>query len=218
MALGVARSTAHRLLTTLEQHGFARRDPATRTYLPGPALGDLGLATADLELRRASRGELQRLSDAAGETVHLVVLEGASVLFLDSVETSKALRIGSRIGAVMPAHCTSAGKAMLAEFTLDELRRLYARSERLEQVTPKSIATLEALEGQLATIRKQGYATNVEESELGVSAIAATIPGGPASRPAAFSVSAPTTRLTDERAAEIARAVMRATTAVIRSD
>jgi DNA-binding IclR family transcriptional regulator len=205
--LGVGRSTAHRLLSTLEQHGFARRDPATRTYLAGPVLAELGLATAGLELLRATRGELERLSAETGETAHLVVLEGTSVLFLDSVETAKALRIGSRAGAVMAAHCTSAGKVMLAELSAEELSALYSAGQQLEQMTPNSISTLAELERELEAIRLRGYATNRDESELGVSAVAAAFRAGSAERLTAFSVSAPTTRFDESRAAEIAKAL-----------
>jgi DNA-binding IclR family transcriptional regulator len=209
-ALGVARSTAHRLLSTLEQHGFARRDPATRTYLPGPVLTELGLATAGLELLGATRAELEQLSAETGETTHLVVLEGTSVLFLDSVETSKALRVGSRAGAVMAAHCTSAGKAMLAQLSPDERSALYPPGERLERMTPSSIGTPEDLDAELETVRKRGYATNRNESELGVSAVAAAFRAGPAGRIAAFSVSAPSTRFDDARLAEIGAVVQSA--------
>jgi IclR family transcriptional regulator, acetate operon repressor len=208
--LGVARSTAHRLLSTLEQHGFARRDPATRTYLPGPVLAELGLATAGLELLSATRADLEQLSAETGETTHLVILEGSSALFLDSVETSKALRIGSRVGAVMAAHCTSAGKAMLALLSADELSALYPRGQQLEQMTPNSIATREALDDELEAIRKRGYAINRDESEIGVSAVAKAFRAGPTGRVAAFSVSVPSTRFDAARVAEIAKALERA--------
>jgi DNA-binding IclR family transcriptional regulator len=208
--LGVARSTAHRLLNTLERHGFARRDPATRTYLPGPALAELGLATAGLDLLRTTRAALEQLTADTGETTHLVLLEGTSALFLDSVETSKALRIGSRAGAVMPAHCTSAGKAMLAHLAPDELDALYPPGQRLEQMTPSSIGTRDELERELQIIRKRGYATSRDESELGVSAVAAAFRAGPTGRLAAFAVSAPGTRFDDARVEEVAAAVERA--------
>jgi len=210
VALGVSRSTAHRLLSTLEQHGFARRDPATRTYLPGPVLAELGLATAGLELLSATRADLEQLSAETGETTHLVVLEGSSVLFLDSVETPKALRIGSRVGAVMAAHCTSAGKAMLALLSADELAALYPPGLGLEQMTPNSIATREDLDDELAAIRERGYAINRDESEIGVSAVAAAFRAGPTGRVAAFSVSAPSTRVDAARVAEVAKALERA--------
>jgi DNA-binding IclR family transcriptional regulator len=216
-ALSVGRSTAHRLLSALERHGFARRDPATRTYLAGPMLAELGLATVGLELLQATRGELERLCTETGETTHLVVLEGTSALFLDSVETSKALRIGSRTGAVMPAHCTSGGKAMLAGLGADELSQLYPHGQRLEQMTPKSIATVEVLGRELEAIRRRGYATNRDESEVGVTAVACALHTGSKGRAAAFSVSAPTTRLDFSREAEIAAAVKRAVARVARS-
>jgi DNA-binding IclR family transcriptional regulator len=209
-ALGVARSTAHRLLSTLERHGFARRDPATRTYLPGPALAELGLATAGLDLVRAARAELERLAAETGETAHVVVLEGPSAVFLDSAESSKALRVASRAGAAMPAHCTSGGKAMLARLAAEELASLYPPGRRLEQMTPRSIGTREALEEELAAIRGRGYATNRDESEIGVSAVAAAFRSGAAGRLAAFSVSAPTSRFDEARVAVAAKVVRRA--------
>ena len=208
--LGVARSTAHRLLNTLELHGFARRDPATRTYLPGPVLAELALATAGLDLLRAARADLERLTAESGETAHLVVLEGTSALFLDSVETPKALRIGSRAGVAMAAHCTSAGKAMLAQLSPDELSALYPSGEHLEQMTPNSIGTRDALDSDLEVIRKRGYATNQDESEVGVSAVAAAFRAGRSGRIAAFSVSIPSTRFDGARVDEIADAVKRA--------
>src|SRR3954464_5674798 len=105
-ALGTSPSTAHRLLAMLEYHGVARRDPETRAYEPGAGVVDL---------RALARPALERLCDQVGETVHLVGLRGASVVFLDSVETSHGLRVGSRVGVEMPAHCTAGGKALLAQ-------------------------------------------------------------------------------------------------------
>ena len=98
-ALGSSRSTAHRLLAMLEYHGFARQDPETRAYGPGAGLADL---------RSAARPALERLCAEVGETTHVVALRDASVEFLDSAETSQGLRVGSRVGILMPAHCTAA--------------------------------------------------------------------------------------------------------------
>ena len=170
-------------------------------------LAELGLATAGLELLSATRADLEQLSAETGETAHLVVLEGSSVLFLDSVETSKARRIGSRVGAVMAAHCTSAGKAMLALLSADELSAQYPPGQRLEQMTPNSIATRDDLDDELAAIRERSYAINRDESEIGVAAAFRAGPTGPV---AAFSVSAPSTRFDAVRVVEVAKALERA--------
>jgi IclR family transcriptional regulator, acetate operon repressor len=208
--LGTARSTAHRLLAMLEYHGFARQDFETKGYTAGPALIEVGLAAVErLDLRGLARPYLERLSDELGETAHLVRLDDASVVFLDSVESSRALRIGSRVGRSMPAHCTAAGKAILAQLTREELRRLYPRT-KLEQMTSRSPKTRAELEAALAEIRERGYATNFGESEDEVAAVAVAIPRRPGMPRASITLSAPITRLDDEGVVRIAEATRKA--------
>jgi IclR family transcriptional regulator, acetate operon repressor len=185
--LGVARSTAHRLLAMLEYRDFVEQDPTTRAYVPGPALVDTGLAVvARMEGRRVARPIMERLSEQLGETVHFGVLRGNEVLFVEGVESTRALRAGSRVGVRLPAHCTAAGKAMLAELTLEELRRLLP--ERLEPRTQRSRTSRRDLERDLEQIRESGYATNFGESEEELVALAAAVPGG------SLVVTAPATR------------------------
>jgi DNA-binding IclR family transcriptional regulator len=141
--------------------------------------------------------------------VHLVALQETHVMFLDSVETSRALRIGSRTGRLMPAHCTAAGKAMLARLALAELRGLYPDG-RLERLTRQSLQTMDELETELAEIRERGYATNYGQSEDDVAAVAVAVPTPGGRRPAAITVSAPLTRLTEADVPRIAAAAERA--------
>ena len=212
--LGTARSTAHRLLVMLEYHGFARQDPATRAYVSGPALIEAGLgALGNLDIRALARPVLERLVEATDETVHLVVLQRADVLFLDSVETPRTLRIGSRTGRLMPAHCTAAGKAILSGLRAAELRELYP-DDALEPMTPRSCSTLRELEAQLAEARERGYATNFGESEPEVAAVAVPLPAGAESRPAAITISAPITRLDESQVAPIADVAISAVAAL----
>lgn len=214
--LGTARSTAHRLLAMLEYHRFAQQDADTKVYSAGPALIEVAFsALEDLDIRGIARPALERLSDDLGETVHLVTLQDAAVVFLDSAETSRTLRIGSRVGRFMPAHCTAGGKAILAELPRDDLRRLYPDAG-LEQMTARSSATLEELEADLDAVRRRGYATNFGESEPEVAAVAVAIPGRRAGQRAAITVSAPSTRLSEDRVPEIAEAVSRAAAALER--
>jgi DNA-binding IclR family transcriptional regulator len=208
--LGTARSTAHRLLAMLEYHGFARQDAETMGYAVGPALLELGLATVErLDPRTLARPVLERLSEDVGETVHLVRLQDASVVFLDSVETSRALRIGSRVGRSMPAHCTASGKAILAQLDRDELRRLYPRT-KLPRMTPRSPSTRAELEGTLAEVRERGYATNFGESEDDVAAVAVAIPRRSGFPLSSITVSAPITRLVAHDVPHIAAATREA--------
>src|SRR5262245_16799298 len=113
--LGVARSTAHRVLAMLVFHGFAEQD-RRKVYLPGPALRAIsGSAAPPPDLITVAHPHLQRLAASVGETVHLMVLDGNGTRFVDGVEGPHALRVGSRTGNLLPAHVTSGGKTLLAE-------------------------------------------------------------------------------------------------------
>src|SRR5918999_237510 len=91
--LGVARSTAHRLLAMLQYRGFVEQDPASRAYRPGPALVDTGLAAVrQMDIRRIGRPIIERLSRELNETVHTGVLEGSDVLFVDGIESTRGRR------------------------------------------------------------------------------------------------------------------------------
>ena len=204
--LGVASSTAHRLLAMLQYRGFVRQNTDTKAYEPGPALSSVAFALMrQVDVRARAHPVLERLSSAVGETVHLGRLDGTSVFFVDSVESARAVRVGSRLGLSLPAHCTSTGKALLSTFDPAALHLLYPR-ERLVKVTEHSITTRTALEAELAQVRARGFATSTEESEEGVASVA-TFLGDFAGAMYALNVSAPTTRMSeviqDEIAAEM---------------
>jgi IclR family transcriptional regulator, acetate operon repressor len=207
--LETSRSTAYRLLSMLEHHRFAEQDPGTKVYAAGPGLLELGLsALGSIDIRAVARPALEELVDEVDETVHLVTLQASSVLFLDSVETPRPVRVGARVGNVMPAHCTASGKAILAQLASEQLRALYP-DRRLEQMTPRSLLTRRELEAELELIRERGFATNFGESEADVAAVAAAIAGQPGNRRASVTVSAPITRLEQERVQRIADAAQR---------
>lgn len=211
--LGVARSTAHRLLATLAHRGFVVRDPLDRSYRGGPELLGLG-AVGEVDLRAAAREHVEQLSSALRETVNLMVLEGASCRFLDGVAGERPLGTRVRTGAVLPAHIVSGGKALLAELPAREVETLFGRS--LRRITPHTIVDLDRLHAELALIREQGYALNREESEPGLSAVAVVIRRGPHAV-GALAVSAPTQRLDDGGLAE-ALGGLRATSAAVEAE
>lgn len=191
--LGVAASTAHRLLTMLRMHDFAVQD-SSRTYLPGPAITMVtATRSRDALLITAAHRHLDDLARATGETVHLMVLEGAGARFIDGAEGSYALRVASRIGLTLPAHLTSGGKVLLAGLTREQLGELYPRGLRL---TPDAAGPeLNALLRELAAVRRRGYALNVEESEQGVNAIGSAVRDQHGRALAAVVVAAPSLRL-----------------------
>src|SRR5215469_13261872 len=169
--LGVARSTAHRLLSMLVHRQFAEQDPATKTYRPGPRLVEIGLAAVGaLDLRARLRPFLLDVAAATGETVSVLVLEHDLVHFIDSIESQQAVRVGSRLDARMPAHSTSAGKAILARLPIGEVLAIYP-ADRLVTVTDQTLTTRTRLLNELEAVRAAGFATNFEETETGLAAV-----------------------------------------------
>ncbi len=191
--LGVAPSTAHRLLSMLRAYEFAAQD-STRTYRPGAAMTIVAATpSSDAQLRTRAHRHLDELARATGESVHLMVLEGAGARFIDGVEGRHALRVASRVGLTLPAHVTSGGKVLLAELTRQQLGELYPRGLAL---TPRAAGPdLNALIRELSSVRRHGYALNAEESEQGVNAIGAAIRDGTGRAVAAVVIAAPSLRL-----------------------
>ncbi len=205
-ALGVARSTAHRLLAMLQHYDFATQDPVTRAYGPGRALLEIGLAAIDrLDVRKLARPELERLVEEIGETVQLITLRGPRTLVVDAVECDRRIRVSGRTGGSLPPHCTSAGKILLSELPFDQVSATLG-PDPLETLTERSISTLKELEADLERCRQRGYATNLEENEAGLMSAAVAIPAPHGASPAAITVSAPAMRVSEERIAELAEA------------
>ncbi len=192
--LGVARSTAHRILATLVHHGFVRQDPGTRGYRAGRILVDIALASSGhLDMRTVARPHMERLAAHLHETINLIVLEGSDVRFIEGVEGDQPVRVSLRTGALMPAHSTSAGKVLLAELPLAKLRALYPNG--LQGVTGRTITDMPTLEEELDAVRQVGYATNMGENELGLNAVAVPIRDSSGAVRAALVASLPASRL-----------------------
>lgn len=208
--LGTAVSTAHRLLAMLAHHGFVEQDEASKAYHAGPVLLRVGLlATRSLEVRTLIVPFLERLRDETGETSHAAVLQGNEMLFVACAESPNALRVASRVGTLMYAHCTSIGKAWLACESDDFLRGLYP-SAKLPALTDRSLTSRAAFLGQLEQVRRAGYAHNEGESEAGVGSVSAAVRDESGRPMVAISVSAPLVRMSDDRWAELTDAVLAA--------
>jgi DNA-binding IclR family transcriptional regulator len=200
--LSVTPPTAHRLLTTLKKHQFAEQD-RQRSYLAGPRL----IAALSLHQDPASKLQtighphLEELSRRTGETCHLITLEGNGIRFVDGVESRHALRVGSRVGLLLPAHTTSGGKVLLAPLPDSELLALYP--ERQTRMRDGSSRDITILRRELATVRRHGYALNLEASEQGVNAIGVPVTLAPSGRAvAAVVVACPSVRGAKQRLLE----------------
>ncbi|MGH3968703.1 MAG: IclR family transcriptional regulator [Mycobacterium sp.] len=208
--LGVASSTAHRLLAMLAYRGFARQDPVSKAYLPGPALTGVAFAVfGRLDIAGTATPIMRRLSERLRETVHVGMLDGAAVRFIAAVEGPTAVRVASRLGRTMPAHCTSTGKIMLAQLAQPELHQLLP-GEVLERITERSIGSRRKLEAELARAREHGYAVNREESEDGVASVAVPIPTRAPGLRLALNAAAPQHRLPKSQYGSVAAALGKA--------
>ncbi|MCV7380235.1 IclR family transcriptional regulator [Mycobacterium alsense] len=208
--LGVAPSTAHRLLAMLAYRGFVRQDPASKAYLPGPSLTGVAFAIfGRIDIQRSATPVMRSLGEHLRETIHIGMLDGANVRFVAAVEGPAAVRVASRLGRTMPAHCTSTGKVLLAQLSEAELRQLI-RSEELERITARSIGSRTELEAELTRIRERGYAINREESEEGVASVAVPIPTRAPGLRLALNAAAPQNRLDGSRYPSVAAALVKA--------
>jgi len=180
LRLGVARSTAHRLLRMLVYRDFAVQDEA-KVYHAGPVLQVARHSGSRLsDMRTTALPHMTRLVAITGESVNLTVRTGALVRFIASLESPQILRVGSREGMTFPAHRTSGGLLLLAELSADELHELYVGQhpdDRGEAYVSDRIGrvNLPKLLGELARIRKQGFAVNQERSERGIVAVGVPI-------------------------------------------
>ncbi len=208
--LGVASSTAHRLLAMLTYRGFVRQDPVSKAYLPGPSLTGVAFAIfSRIDIQGSATPVMRSLSDQLRETIHVGMLDGANVRFVAAIEGPAAVRVASRLGRTMPAHCTSTGKVMLAQLPQPELRLLLP-DEQLERITAASIGSRAELEAELSVIRERGYAINTEESEEGVASVAVPIPTRAPGLRLALNAAAPQHRLDDAQHASVAAALIKA--------
>jgi Transcriptional regulator len=193
--LGIARSSAHRMLTTLQAHGLLRQDPASRGYRAGARLVEIGIAVIGAtDLRAEARPILEELAKETSETVHLIVLEDTQILFVDGAEGSHVIRAALRTGDRGPAHAAAAGKVLLAALPQAEFRARYPTS-RLRGGTDRAIIARRDLEAELERVREAGYATNVGESEAGLHAVSAPVVDTTGAARAAISLSGPSSRL-----------------------
>ena len=190
---GLPRSSAHRMLERLVQLRWLRR--SGRDYELGMRLVELGsLAVHQDRLHRASIPLLHDLHRATGLVVHLAVLDGSDVMYLEKIGDRMIAAIPTRVGGRQPAHCTAVGKAILA-YNADADTNLEIRK------TKYSIGTASQLAAELVKVRAHGFAFEREESVPGFGCVAAPI-GGQGEVVAAVSVCGPMNRMTfDQRLA-----------------
>lgn len=196
---GLSKSTVHRLLHTLMVTGYIRQRKSNANYLLTMKLYHLGARTVErLDVLKAARPTLEHLRDETREVVHLVLREGNEIVYVDKVESDYTIRMHSSIGRKSPMYCTAVGKAMLAEMPDAEIEALWKTMD-IQTYTEHTITEFPAFMEEIRRIRSLGYAMDEEENEKGVRCIGAAVLDYRGIPVAAFSVSGPTVRMTDEK-------------------
>lgn len=207
--LGLNKSTVHRILNSLIYMGYVKQNPETAKYSLTFKIWDLAnqLLTQN-DIVDIARPHLKELVAKCGETVHLVQVDGLKAVYIDKVESyTNSVRLVSKVGKSIPLYCSGVGKALLAEMSPADAKAIWDKSE-IQKLTEHTITDYQALQERLSQVRKQGYALDDEENELGVRCIAACIKDYKGKPKYAFSISAPVNRMSDERISELAVAVL----------
>jgi IclR family transcriptional regulator, acetate operon repressor len=208
--LGIHKSTAYRLLATLERRGLVEQHDQTQQYRLGFALVAMaGSVRSSLDLVRAARPACDRLARTCHETVNLAVLEGPEVVNIEHVNHSGRRVSVDWLGSHTALHCTSSGKVFLA-YADPELRAELLGDAPLERFTPATVTEPDTLQRELERARARGFATTSGEIEEGLNAVAAPVRAPDGEVVASISVSGPSYRLTTERLDELAPRVVAA--------
>ncbi|OAI52348.1 transcriptional regulator [Betaproteobacteria bacterium SCGC AG-212-J23] len=192
--LKLAKSTVHRLAATLTAARFLEQNDETGKYRLGLALFELGsLVRRRMDVADAARQKLRELLETTGETVQLGIIDHHSVLYVYEMESRRAIRMAAAVGARAPLHCTAVGKVLLAAQPEEYVTQVLDLG--LKAYTPKTIVKRETLMETLAEVTQREYATDDEESETGLRAIASPVRNHTGAVIAAVGLAAPVQRM-----------------------
>lgn len=173
--LGMPKSSVYRLLKTMEKDGVVRFNQATGTYSPGLSLVEIGAtALSALDIRRQARPFIEKLSRDTGLTVHLGVLDGNEVVYVDKIEGKDTMPLYSRVGRRLSVHCSALGKALMAGLPDATVMDILSRGTLKRYTHQTTIDPRRFLEEICAT-RQRGYAVDLGEHEPSVTCIGAEV-------------------------------------------
>jgi IclR family acetate operon transcriptional repressor len=165
--MGIAKSTAHRLLATLTDENLLEQDTNTGRYRLGLAIFDMAAAAQSVDLHEAVMAPMTDLRNRTGETVQVAVLDGRDVVYVERLDSPNTLRLFLEVGRRNSAHSTGCGKALLPHCHPTNSERTL-RNWKLQPKTEHTIIDTAVLRKDLQQARRRGYAVNRRESEAGV--------------------------------------------------
>lgn len=196
----INKATMYRIVTTLEKAGYLEYTPQSRQYRPSIKVLNLGFAALSrLDVRQLAHPYLVKLAETMQLTASLGILDGMKVIYIDRIRSQDIVGVVLGIGSNIPAHCSSMGKSMLAFLPQDDLETRLTTTE-FTPCTAKSIVEISALQAEMAQIRTDGVAYNIDELAIGLRAVAAPIFDRSGNVIAAINVSGSQAVITDDRA------------------
>lgn len=192
--LELTKSNVHRLLTTLQKLGYVRQLAINSTYELTTRIWELGShVVRRMDLPKIAHPAMIKLAEKTSETVHLSILDGAEVVYIDKIESSHHIRAHTSIGSRAPAWAVATGKAMLAQMPDDYVEQF---DMHFQQFTETSKASIEDLRKDIELIRSQGYSAVYHgEWREGIAAVACAIVNGSGGLVGAIGMSGPDSRL-----------------------
>ncbi len=207
--LELNKSTVHRILTSLIYMGYVKQDTETSKYRLSFKIWEIANQFLEkVDVIEVMKPYLRNLVDKIEETVHFVQLDGTHAVYLDKVESySNTIRMASNVGKTIPLYCSGVGKALLAYMDDTEIEAIWNQSNIISY-TEHTITNFSDFMKEINLIRKVGYALDNEENEKGVRCIAVALAASNETPCYAFSISAPLSRMSDERISDLAPNVL----------
>lgn len=207
-SIGLPPSSAHRILTTLQNHRFVRFEPATMSWMVGVQAFVVGNTFArSRDIVSIAVPHMRRLMTKTGETVNLFTLDGDEVICMAQIQSQQMVRAISRPGGGVEMHRSAAGKVVLSHMAQAEIHAILEK-KGMPRYTEHTIVTPEALLAELATIRQRGFSIDNEEFSLGLRCIAAPIFDEVGLVHAAVSLAGPASRITLNRTDMLGKLVL----------
>lgn len=208
-ALQLNKSTAHRIMASLEYMGYVKQSGSNQRYEATMKVAELGRRIMEnTDISEKVRPHLMRLSEKTGETVHFVKLDGTDVVYIDKVEAKSAgMRMESRVGLRIPFYRSAVGKAIAAAMPEPDVRKLWDAAS-IERTTPYTITDYGEFQEALAEVRRKGYALDNEENEQGVRCIGVCLVLSGRTPRYAISISVPISRMDNDRIRELSGEIL----------
>jgi DNA-binding IclR family transcriptional regulator len=189
--IGISRSSAFRLVFTLQSLGYLERDDETKSYRLGSRVLSLGYSfLASMDVVEIARPVLERLRDETNNSAHIGILDGTEVVYVGRVSSLQPVATNITVGSRLPAYATTMGRMLLAFRPAGDVKRLYGRA-KLQRFSPRTPSNYEELAVLLASDRARSYAISHSNFEAGIASVAAPVFSAAGSIVAAINVSGP---------------------------